>query len=80
MNVYIVEFIFVCRRDNFSNFIVFDPEKHEKRLKNYEKLKEALEGVFITQRKRCLDASAKLTFRKVCYEKLDSVGLDIILT
>jgi hypothetical protein len=79
MNVYIVEFVFVCRRDNFSNFIVFDPNKHQKRLKNYKELEEALDGVFITQRKRGRDASAKLTFRKVCYEKLDSVGLDIIL-
>ena len=80
MNVYIIDFVFVFRRDNFSNFIVFDPEKHEKRLKNYENLKEALEGVLITQKKRGLNASSKLIFRKVCYEKLDSVGLDVILT
>ena len=80
MNVYIIDFVFVCRRDNFSNFIVFDPEKHVKHLENYENLKEVLEGVIITQKKRGLNASAKLIFRKVCYEKLDSVGLDVILT
>lgn len=80
MNVYIIDFVFVCRRDNFSNFIVFDPEKHGKRLKHYKNLKEALEGVFNTQKKRGFNASAELIFRKVCYEKLDSVGLDVILT
>ena len=80
MNVYIIDFVFVFRRDSFSNFIVFDPEKHRKRLKHYKDLKEALEGVFNTQKKRGFNASAELIFRKVCYEKLDSVGLDVILT
>ena len=80
MNVYIIDFVFVCRRDNFSNFVVFDPKKHRKHLENYEDLKKALEGVLSTQKKRGRNASAELIFRKVCYEKLDSVGLDIILT
>ena len=29
MNVYIIDFVFVCRRDDFSNLIVFDVDKLE---------------------------------------------------
>lgn len=85
INVYIIDFVFVCRRDDFSNFIIFDPEKHGKKdfFLNYDKLMAALQIVCIAQKKRTRDASAQQTFRKVYYKKVDSVrstGLNIILT
>ena len=68
IKVYIIDFVFVCRRKNFTNFEVFNPtsSKFTKHTESSKKLLEALEDVLTTQRKIPLNELAKLPLRKVC--------------
>ena len=70
LQVYIIDFVFVCRRKNFDSFKVYNPFT-KKRAEKYNELIEALENICNLKKKRTRDDIAAVTFRKVCYEKLD---------